>query len=108
VIQAFARLAPSILLLAVALRVRAITRSFHQAGATSPATAKPLDELRVRGRGLAFRLLSRRGVLVPLPGGEFYLDPVAEDRWRRRRRTVLPIVLALVLVVVVVLLWRSS
>ena len=105
-IQAFARLAPSILLLAVAFRVRAITKSFHEAGATSPATAMRLEELRVRGRGLAFRLLSRRGVLVPLPGGQFYLDSAAEERWRRRRRTVLPLVLAFVIVVMLVL-WRS-
>lgn len=92
-LQVILRLAPSLLFLAVAVRVRRIQRAFIDAGTTGPERATTLAALNVRGSGIAFTLLVRRGVLVR-SGGGYFLDMAAMERWQRRRRTILPIVLA--------------
>ncbi len=94
-LQVLVRFAPSLLLLVIALRVRVIQRAFRDAGATTPATAVALRALPVSTRGLPIRILARHGVVVATGDGRHYLDLAAAERWRRRRRIVLPIVLVL-------------
>lgn len=94
-LQAVIRLAPSLIVLVIAVRLRVIQRAFREAGAISPATAVPLRALRVSTRGLPMKVLLRHGVVVETGDGRHFLDLAAAERWRRRRRIVLPIVLGL-------------
>lgn len=58
-----------------AIRKRAIIRQFLEAGAVSEETARTPEEAGVfRGLGIKFDQLVERGVLVPWPGGRYYVD----------------------------------
>ena len=103
-LHAILRFAPSLVLLMVALRVRRIERAFIEAGATRAERASSLADLKVRRGGIAYKLLVRRGVLAR-SGDGYYLDLAARERWRRRRRTILPIVLVVIAAFLVWLLW---
>ena len=89
------RLAPALVLLVLAWRVRSTVRRFREVGATTPESARSFGELSLR-RGGAVRLLSRRGVLAMVGGDRYYLDEAAYERWMHRRRIILAILLSLV------------
>jgi len=57
---------------------------FHRADAVRPDSARTLEELGQR-ESLVFKYLCRRGVIVQAGPGRFYLDPVREQEFRRRR-----------------------
>ena len=69
---------------------------FHGAGATSPETARKLEEIGQR-ESLVFKYLCARGVIVQAGGGLYYLDPVGERRFRKRRFRLVATVLGVVL-----------
>lgn len=104
-LELLVRLAPSLLLLVVGIRIRLILQAFARASATSPDRAVTLRSLRIRMGGLPLRLLERRGVLVRTADG-YYLDVPARDRWRRRRRIVLATVLGLLTLLLAAILLR--
>lgn len=83
---------------AILRRQRRIVRAFEAADAVSPSSAVEPQSLGVR-RGLVFDGLLRRGVLVPVDGTRFYLDPPAFDRLRSRQRRAALIMVALALIV---------
>jgi hypothetical protein len=83
-----------------------IMRAFRRAGATSPDTAKTLEEVGCR-RNLSFRKLERRGVLVEVPGPRYYLDEDAAEEFATYRRTIFLLSLAVILVVFGVLLSKN-
>ncbi len=75
-------------------------REFREAGATSPASAKRLDDVHV-GHGLALRRLRHRAVIREAQPERFYLD---EEVWvalshTRRRVSVAVLVLIVVLII---------
>ena len=107
VIRDIVRLAPTLLILFVALRVRWIQRRFLDAGAIAPERAVSLETLGVRNFGLAYRILTRRGIIAP-SGGGYYLDLDARERWRRRRRIVVPIFAGLVLLLALITFLRGT
>jgi len=85
---------------------RRIIRAFRRVEATSPGTAKTLEEIGCR-RNLSFRKLERRGVLVEVPGGRYYLDEDAAEEFATYRRTIFLLSLAVALVVFGVLLYQN-
>lgn len=109
-LQMIIRLAPSLIFLVIAVRLRVIQRAFRDVGAMSPATAVSLQALPVSTRGLPMKILRRHGVVVETVDGRHFLDLAAAEQWRRRRRIVLPIVLGLLAVglVAVYLVHRSQ
>jgi len=66
-------------------RQKELVDRFCNASATSPDTARTLDELRVGDRGLIFRRLAQRGVFVQAAGDRWYFDAKAWDRYRDRQ-----------------------
>ncbi len=90
----------------VARKRRIIVRTFVEAGATSPETAKTLDALGLR-RNLLIHLLRRRHVLVDVGGGRFYLDVVREQEAAGTRRVVAAVI-ALCVVLAFLALWRTG
>lgn len=79
-------------LLLLASRMPSPLREFRRARAFSVQTARRLSSLRLRGRWEVEDHV-RRGLVVDLGDGRFYLDP-ARDRARRRRFWILAGVLA--------------
>jgi hypothetical protein len=53
-------------------------RAFRAAAATTPQTAKTLDELGCRDSPL-FRKMVRRGIIVACPDGRYFLNELAAD-----------------------------
>ncbi len=82
-------------------------RRFKKAGATAPASARPLAELRVRN-GHIFRGLVRRGVFVEAGDGRYYidLDQAAEFMALRRRAAFFAGLAALLVILVLLLLGK--
>lgn len=85
-----------------------LVEHFRNAGATSGATAKSVDELGVDTR-LVWHGMLRRAVVREASPGRFYLDEAAWEAMRDRRRVRVMIALAVValLLVAVILLRRS-
>ncbi|MCP5119609.1 MAG: hypothetical protein GY953_53095 [bacterium] len=79
-------------------------RAFQDAGATSEATAKSLDELGCRDSLILRRLVSMR-VLVEAGGQRYYLNEEALSVFLRRRRALALGVLAILLTIVLVIVW---
>lgn len=94
-LQVLSRLAPGMIALVLAWRMRQVQRRFLEAGVVRPDRAVPLDSLGVRGFGLVFRILTRHGVLVRADQG-YYLDVAARQRWIKRRRTIAAIMAVIV------------
>jgi predicted nuclease with RNAse H fold len=69
-----------------------IINRFKEEGATSPATARTLEELRLRGRRILRRMI-RQGVLVETHSYQYYLDETQLSRYNRRRAIIMLIVL---------------
>lgn len=72
------------------------TSAYLRAGATTPARARKLEELKLRESPIR-RRLTRKGVLVPAGEG-FYVDEPVLDRRRSRSRLVGLTVLGLTLI----------
>lgn len=90
----------------VAASTNRIIRTFRRAGATSPQTAKTLEELGCR-RSLPFRKLERRGVLVEVPDERYYLDEDAAEEFATYRRMIFLVSLAVAMVVIGILLYKN-
>ncbi len=70
----------------VKLRIEKILRAYREAGALDPATARRPEDLGIASR-LIFARLVKEGALVHSEDGRYYLDPIAVERYHRRRRT---------------------
>ncbi len=79
---------------------RAVVRAFEDAGAVSPATARPLAEITAVDATAVLPLATRRVVREAAPG-RYYLHAGGEHA---RRRVIVRIVFCLVLLLVPVLL----
>ena len=90
----------------VAKKRRRVIRAFAQAGATSPETAKTLDELGVHS-SLILQVQKMRGVIVPVDGDRYYLNEARELEVARKRRVIVLIVIAVILVLAW-LIWSPS
>lgn len=91
---------------AVVASTNRIIRTFRRAEATSPQTAKTLEELGCR-RSLPFRKLEHRGVLVQVPDGRYYLDEDAAEEFATYRRMLVMVSLAVAMVVIGVVLYTN-
>jgi hypothetical protein len=87
-------------------REREVVRRFQEAGATTPATARDLDELHVR-RATGLRRLRHRAVIREAGAERFYLD---EQVWQAlghmRRRVSIAVLCLIVLLIVAVVAVR--
>jgi len=101
-----ASLAPLVVILVVAWRLRVLIRAFKRIGALSPDSAVPATNLNVR-RGALFRRLVRRRIIIESPGDRYYLDEARYDTWRSTRRTRALILLA-ALTVLIAIAWLAG
>ena len=85
-------------------RQRRMVRRFREAGATTPALARPLDQLGIR-ESWVFRHMARRGVFRVVDANRWHLDEEAYARFERRRLWIAGVFL--VVCVVVVMVWRG-
>jgi hypothetical protein len=79
---------------------RHVVEHFREAGATSPATAKRLDDLHER-HTLGLRRLRKRAVIREARPDHFYLDEEVWAALGRTRRRVSIAVLALIVLLIV-------
>ena len=79
---------------------RRVVEHFRQAGATSSATAKRLDDLH-QHHGLGLRRLRQRAVIREAAPEHFYLDEEVWHALGRTRRRVSVAVLALIVLLIV-------
>ncbi len=84
----------------VAKKRKRIIQAFANAGATSPDTAKTLDELGLSGSPV-LHIQKQRGVLVQVEGHRYYLDEEREAEVVHMRRVM---VLA-VCTFIIIILW---
>ncbi len=68
----------------VIIKQRRHLRSFSEAGATSPAAARSLEELGLRQSPM-FRRMVRKGIFVEL-SGKYYMDAAAAAAFRKKQR----------------------
>jgi t-SNARE complex subunit (syntaxin) len=76
---------------------------FEVAGATSPDTAKDLEQVGCHDSRL-FQRLVRRNVIRQTPQGKYYLDIDAAQRFRRARRNRALVALIIILIIMVVVI----
>lgn len=97
-----------LMILAMILKQKGPVSKFLRIGAISPQTARRADsaELTAPDR-LHLDDLVKRGVLVALEDGRYYVDVEAHRR-RRRMAIVLLVVAAMILAAGVLLFWPSS
>ncbi|MBK9550537.1 MAG: hypothetical protein IPO52_15920 [Gemmatimonadetes bacterium] len=72
----------------IARKRRQLIAAFRSHGATSPTTARTLEELGL-GHGMLVRIQEHRHVLVDAGGGRYYLDEAREAAVSRTRRLIL-------------------
>jgi hypothetical protein len=82
-------------MISILRKERHVVEHFRGAGATSPATAKRLDDLHER-HGLGLRRLRVRAVIREAKPEHFYLDEEVWEGLNRTRRRVSLAVLALI------------
>jgi hypothetical protein len=82
---------------------RQVVRHFREAGATSPAAARPLDQV-PEAHSLGLSRLRRRAVIREAQPEHFYLDEEVWVALGRTRRRVSLAVLALIVVLIVTVL----
>jgi len=82
---------------------RRVVEHFREAGATSPATAKLLDDLHER-HTLGLRRLRKRAVIREATPDRFYLDEGVWEALGRTRRRVSIAVLALIVLLIIAVL----
>lgn len=94
----------------IAARERQLVEMFEQHRATSPASARTLDEMGLDPDGLGFRHLSRRAIVRQTNDGRYYVDLEAwQARQALRRRVALvmvPIAVGVALAVYLLSWWR--
>ncbi len=66
-------------------RQRQFVIRFLEVGATSPATARSLDDLGMRTHWV-FRRMARQGVFLQASPDRWYFDPAGWQRFERRQR----------------------
>jgi|CXWL01.1.fsa_nt_gi hypothetical protein len=81
----------------IARKRRQLIAAFRSNGATSPATARTLEELGL-GHGMLVRIQEHRHVLVDVGEGRFYLDEAREAAVSKTRRLMLGVVVLVVAV----------
>jgi hypothetical protein len=97
-----------LMILAMILKQKGPVAKFLKIGAVSPQTARRGDSAQLTAPDrLHLDDLVKRGVLVALDDGRYYVDVEAHRR-RRRFMAVLLVVVALALAAGVLLLWPSS
>ncbi|MBP9897049.1 MAG: hypothetical protein KBF28_01625 [Gemmatimonadales bacterium] len=79
----------------IARKRRQLIAAFRSHGATSPTTARTLEELGL-GHGMLVRIQEHRHVLVDVGQGRFYLDEAREAAVSRTRRLILGAVMLVV------------
>ena len=88
----------------IAIKRRRIIRAFREAGATSPGSAKTLDEIGLH-HSLLVHVQKLRRVLIEVEAGRFYLD---ESRYRSvQRMRFLAIAAWLVVIAALILVFRA-
>ena len=96
-----------LMILAMILKQKGPVSRFLKIGAVSPETARRADSAQLTAPDrLHLDGLVKRGVLVSLEDGRYYVD-VAVHRRRRRMMIVLLVVVAAGLAVCVLLFWPS-
>ena len=80
---------------------REVVEAFRRAGATSAATARPLDTLGVDSEGVAMRRLRDRVVIREADAGRFYVDVEVWEALRRHRQRATIVILIVVLIAIV-------
>ncbi|MEP7001665.1 MAG: hypothetical protein ABI969_14355 [bacterium] len=86
----------------ILIKERHMVDALQRAGATSPALARPLDDLGAVGidaDGVAWRRLRDRAVVREAAPGAYYVDIEVWKAVRRQRRRLILVILVLVLVV---------
>ncbi|MDX2199599.1 MAG: hypothetical protein SF069_11590 [Phycisphaerae bacterium] len=68
----------------ITLRQKQLIGRFRDAGATSPRTARSLDDLGLSSHRI-FRRMARHGVFVAAPPDRWYLDLEALAQYERRQ-----------------------
>ncbi|MEP6589943.1 MAG: hypothetical protein ABJC19_02065 [Gemmatimonadota bacterium] len=81
----------------IMMKEKELVAHLREAGATSSATAKRLDTMRVDFGGVAFRRLQRRAVVREASPGLWYLDEPSWEALRGIRRRMLLILLVVLL-----------
>lgn len=94
------------ILVVAAARQHRIRRQFRAAGALERASARTLAEIGVTST-LPLRRLIRRGVVVPVDDGRYFLNETADAADRHRRRMgILLLIDVLILAGLIYLLYR--
>ena len=79
---------PAMIAIIVVIRIKKIINGFLKSGTTNPKAAKTAEELNIR-RGLLFRRLVSRNVLIEPAPGRFYLHEENLEKYYRSRRMTL-------------------
>ncbi len=87
----------------IARKRRQLLATFRTQGATTPASARTLEELGL-DRGMLVRIQEYRHVLQDVGDGRYYLDEAREAAVSKTRRLVLGIV---VVVAIAAVLWTQ-
>jgi hypothetical protein len=84
-----------------------ILKAFKRNDALGPDKAKTKVELNIRSR-LIFNKLVSKGVIKQVSGDRYYVDLQVEQRYLRRRNTVLVVVVGTVIIIAIIaaLVWR--
>ncbi|MEO8620514.1 MAG: hypothetical protein ABI625_05575 [bacterium] len=85
----------------ILIKERHMVEALQRAGATSPATARTLDNLGAVGidaDGIAWRRLRDRAVVREAAPGAFYVDIEVWQALRRQRRRLILVMLVLILI----------
>jgi len=92
-------LVPSIAAVIISKKRRLIISAFEDAGATSPESAKLLEDIGL-SRSVLLDVQKLRGILVEVAPNCFYLDEVREREAARFRRMLVVVLLALIVIVI--------
>jgi hypothetical protein len=77
---------PALIVILVVRKTQQITDAYKTSGATDHETARTPGELGLR-RGLLFKRLVRRNVLIEIAPGRYYLDETSLEIYFARRKT---------------------
>lgn len=86
---------------AVRAQQEKIIRTFHKAGALNSFSAILPSEHGIT-KGNLFNKLVRKGILVPIHDGRYYLNEARENDVRKRRQEVIGIVLMVIAIIVLI------
>jgi hypothetical protein len=97
----FTALAFPVMVLLMSLKQKGPIHRFIKAGATTPATARKLASMDVRGPYWVSGSI-RRGVLVEVGDGRYFVDL---ERYRRHRRRLLTVFTIVTVIAMALLAW---